>query len=373
MATGHTHTVELLDPTTGQRIAEVITAQIGCDTGWAPRWTATVTVPYSTVLTSRYYGLRWTRHEGQALPLSDWTALLGGAPLSAWTGLGLTSPAAITAAIGGDPTAGPSETLGLQLQTVRVRRSRKTGLATLTLTSCEMELQKQIYKGDSSGPAWPRPTTVQGAVQTVLTLMGEGGVLVEQPSTAIPLLSPLEIDLGMSAWEVLDPLLDAADLALYADSRTAYRLVPRERVAPVLPSLILTDAELTDDEAEDDYDAGYRSLTIVRRVDPKTDGYETHMPGRHAGSYFERGEYREYPAKLPAGERSANDPAIVYVNNDPARRRDLTTPARTGLRPYQLVRVSLADELFDGLVQSIAWQYPEGLVNLTIEAPTPFK
>lgn len=372
--TGTTHVLELFNLTSGAGIAEVLTASISCDTGWAPRWNATVTVPDVPALTARYYGLRWTRHEGRALPLSGWTALLGGTPLSAWTGLGLASPRAITAATDGDPTAGPSETLTLGLQTSRKPRSRRDGTATLTLTSCEMELQKVIYKGDQSGPSWMRPLSVQGAVRTVLDLVGDGGKLIEQPAASIPLLTPLELEIGMSAWDALDPLLDAADLALYADTRTEYRLVPRERAAPVLPHLILTDDDLTDDEPVDDYDAGFRTLTIIRRVDPKTDGTETRLIGSHSGSYFERGVYREYPSKLPAGDRFGTEPDIGFVNGDPAYVRDFTTPARPSLRPYHLVRINEPDrEPFDGLVQSITWQYPDGLMRVSTLAPTPFK
>lgn len=373
MVRGTTHVVELLDLATGKRLSEVLQLQLSADTGWAPRWSATVTVVDAPILGGatppRFVGLRWTRHEGAAVPLSDWTALLGGAALSEWTGLGLLSPRAVTSAVGGDSTAGGLEVTELELMVRTIDRDLLEGTATLSLTSCEMELQDllSIVLPDRTVAY----TTVVPLVADVLARAVPGAALVETPTDkALPTV-PTIIEAGMSAWDVIEPALDAAEMLLYADSRQEYHLVRRRR--GTIPALTIGTDQLTEYTDAANLADGYRAATIIKTVDTKLGRTQIDGSGGTPGntSDYDRADFREYQRTLTGAPGTYYSWLATSRDRQGAKLRGakLTTPARPRLRPDDLVRVT-SPEPVRGTVSSITWTYPDGLMSVELESVT---
>jgi len=245
--------------------------RVTLDESWSPYVQADLTIPLP--VDPAVLAALDPRRPGARVRLTLTQRFGSGAPIAAlsaaWAGMTLADVSALyagqtLAAISEDygrpynaSGTRPSTTRRLNLGLRAARRRRETGLLDLELASDEALLQDYARAATTSQqPDFP---TVRSAVDMALAAIGA-------TLTPTTLTGPVEADAlfwepGVSAWDYVRPIVEAAGLRLYCDERRRWHLV--EPLAATEGTLELDEATLTSHDSELLRDGGWYDAMVV--------------------------------------------------------------------------------------------------------------
>lgn len=237
------YNAEIFSVIDGRSLGTVESATVTADSGWSPRFQASVTVAnYNEQLVSTYPGTAYvrlilTRYPGLTFSMGDWTesADLPGRPLSWWTLAGYNDLTRLTKRLGGTPRkpdvpAQDQETqkLELVLSCRDIQLDVENRTAELDLSSCEMDLQeiknftrKAIFAGEF--------TTVDEVVLQTLKLCGFTSASLVEVDLSGAMIQFNENgsepwNIGESASDFLSRILEPYAAELWAESPKSWHL-----------------------------------------------------------------------------------------------------------------------------------------------------
>ncbi|QBE48746.1 hypothetical protein [Leucobacter triazinivorans] len=378
----------LLERITLAPLAEPISVSLSMDEEWSPRMQGTITVPDTADLSG---GLLW-KHQGDTITLelvtrygpmlgvagdgdpggscAALTARFGGSvarwredltrpwnpgehiePLSTATGLWGGAVAAVTTDHAGDVDAitgrlrvaggsyriRPTERLLLRLRVRRILPSAQEGTIVYEVAGEDTRLH-DYRRTSTTAKTFTERFSLRQVVHEVLTEIAAGSNPVYSiglhpgPDIAIP--ESALWDPAVSAWEFLQPILEAVGWTLYADTDGLHRLHPRStETAPVI--LDATD-NLSRWEPVTDYETAYYDGAMVEYLDAEPldprrwDVYM--MPGATRILHETRPGIRHLPG---AAEQ------LVTRSRTRAGRATAHATVQLGLRPGHRVEVRL--------------------------------
>lgn len=252
MISAHTYTVRVIG---SEAVVPVVGGTVTTDASWSPQIQGTVQIPLSDLALFEALDPR----QGARVRIRCRQSFSEPRPLSAWTQAWGGSVAALTAAHGGKPLRAVTSELSRPYNGFGPRdststafdlgiRARRLNLAagTVDVEVASDEALLQDYRLIRSTPVTPSAATVQSAVSLALSYIGAhlapGG-----PDAA---LDPDSVtwEPGVSGWDYIEPLVQAAGLRLWCDETRTWRLdVP---LAPTGGTLRVSDQTVTDIEEQ---------------------------------------------------------------------------------------------------------------------------
>lgn len=322
----------------------------------------TITPGASCEAMTRLYTHPW--HPDELLqPLSAATLLYGGTASAVTAAHTPVTPEKLTRDLrqpGGSYLIPDTETLLLALR-VRAQTPHEID-GTITLQVASEDVRLHDYRLAETTELLSTHTSLRHLVADVLRRIIDTSnelariELAGGPDITIPdgqLWQP-----GQTAWEFLNPTIEAVGWTLYADSAGIYHLRPRETVAS--PHLLDADKNLIDytpttDLADAFYDAAVVEYMDAEEPDPRYDVYAP--PG------FQRVMYESRPGTRPVPGAAAQ---LVQRSRTRAATATAQTTSMFEVQPSQRVQVASVDRTDYGTVTAITHTLPDAETTLEL-------
>lgn len=219
--------------------------------------------------------------------------------------------------------------------------ARRDDLTTVQLASAEIALHD--YRRTQTTPYTSTQTSLRSLVAYVLDLVS--GTLNAGADLAVAAGAIWEP--GQTAWEFLQPVIEAAGWQLYADEHGRYTLAPRV----VVPATVDLDFERNLIDWHETTEPAHDSVIVeYTGTDPHT--YDVYAP---TGSRRPLHETRD-------SNKSASGAASEIALRAEQRARGARAEAVSlyGLRPLDRLPAQLDDTTTkSGTVESVAWEWPQ--------------
>lgn len=382
-----THEARLLAYPPTREVARVLNVSLKEDTGWMPRWSATVTCVTTAELLDNppeYLTIQLSRIASHAIPLKAWSRAWRGR-VGDMTALGARAPYALTEQTGGAGDAAPPAQLQVTLIVRNYAHDLTRGETTIALTGCEMVLEDRklllepkYIPADSNLNTFDRADTgfakgkpVRDMLTEILSLINAG--LIETPATTYLLRDLYIWKLGTSPDSFISEILEDLDLMLWAEAPESYKMRARSTSTPlhqVNAANGLIDAEYTND-------IGAANLTGGMRL--------AEAPGN---SYVEINYYGDAPGLINGTFTETTIRASpTWSNGYPVNSIRSPSKTRTGSRSHVIRAEVVSDYQYraddrahvaipgkldrTGKIRSVNYKYPGGLAELDIESVQP--
>lgn len=249
------------------------------------------------------------------------------------------------------------------------RANRGIGDGVISLEFASPEILLQDYKLAAADQITPAGTTIRPVVQAVLNraigasltpgdvdaTLGIGDD--HEPITIAPPWSP-----GVSAWDYLTPIVQAAGLRFYADELGAWHLIAEETKRP---GLIVLQTQVTEAEEETTTTSDYYDSAVLVYEWEDTLG----NPLKEIDYFESPGATRTYVETI-RGKMTRRGRAERIVKRSLERGRSMTVRnvSQYDARPTMQTQSSLASgHLEQAAIDQVAWKWPDAEMSLKLQ------